>query len=108
MHEIDDAVLQSGERIEAFPGQILLEILPYSFDWIDLGRVGRLKPQDHIVRNTQVLGGMTTRVVEEKHVERVRTRAGKLVEKDLDVVLIQLGKPRKKLSPHLGATLPYR
>jgi hypothetical protein len=91
VNELDDALLQRGKRLEAFLGQLLLESLPDAFDRIDLGRGGWLEQQDHILGNPERLSSRTPRVIEQEHVECVRTGPRKLVEKALDVVLIQLG-----------------
>ncbi len=92
MHELDDAGLQIGKRSEASPGQLLLQILPHPLDRINLRRVRWLEQQDDILRNTQPLGRMTPRVIEQQHVERVRPRPRKLIEQAVDVVLIELGQ----------------
>lgn len=53
--EFNDAVLPGGKRIAAFPGQILLQILPHPLSRIDLGRVRGLALQDYIPGPRSVL-----------------------------------------------------
>ncbi len=94
--QINDAVLQRAKRIKRLPGQILFEVLPHPFDRIDLRRVRRLKQENDILGDAQVLGRMTARIVEEDDVDARCLCLRKRVQKELHMLGIQLREPNEE------------